>query len=437
MPVALGSAEQDAEVLQNIFQDWTGRLENYALKAAGVDPHDKAAVAYKGRGTAAVWARRPAVPRVPLWYEQQLVDNRPSRWWRGTAGRIRALKVECSGSAWKRSCSWFRRARPAAPSTKGAIETNEFSAWSQLLPMLPWLCEPLREAAAAAATAVAERMGTLLARERRDGWLKWLTTSLATNVGAVHKLTKPAAPPQTQDPEKELAEERVQWTAVWGRTPVEGVGLWSEYRDLHAPLLSPLDGDIVQKAAAKMRNRTGMGFDALAPELIKQAPQAAFEELAKLYNEMERRCVAPSTWRSSKICLISKPDGSGRRPIALQAMLYRLYVRARQQAVKDWEAVHSRDSDSAAPGRGAAQAVLRTTAELEVAKEKARLQLFASGMSKSSSTHSAAEGYGTRSGRQLTQQEWQQSRSRYLRAAGIWLSAGPRIGKAWLHNAGL
>ena len=104
--------------------------------------------------------------------------------------------------------------------------------------MLPWFAAPIREAAAA--TALADIKGAHIARERRDGWLKWLTTSLATNVGAVHKLTKPAAPPHEQDPEKELEGQRAQWAAVWGRIPAEGVGPRTEHRDLQAPDLPPL-----------------------------------------------------------------------------------------------------------------------------------------------------------------------------------------------------
>ena len=123
----------------------------------------------------------------------------------------------------------------------------------------------------------------------------------------------------------------------------------------------------VRAAIFQVPVRTGLDQDFWQPALLRQLAGNGLTSLTDIINYMEVHLVAPLSALTSLICLLGKPCGSV-RPIALTAMVYRIWTRARRQEVGDWDLWFTGGWDSAVRGRGAQSSAYDEEFQCEAAR---------------------------------------------------------------------
>ena len=91
-----------------------------------------------------------------------------------------------------------------------------------------------------------------------------------------------------------------------------------------------------RRAIFRLSKRTAVGVDQWSPEVWRDLSDEALEELVHLLNDVEQRLTWPAHIYYNLIILIGKPAG-GTRPIALMAMIYRLWTKIRRPEIDAWE----------------------------------------------------------------------------------------------------
>ena len=76
-------------------------------------------------------------------------------------------------------------------------------------------------------------------------------------------------------------------------------------------------------------------MDQWSPAVWRDLTNEALEELTKLLNEVEQKVTWPAHTYYNLIVLMGKPAG-GTRPIALMAMIYRLWTKIRRPEIDSW-----------------------------------------------------------------------------------------------------
>ena len=99
---------------------------------------------------------------------------------------------------------------------------------------------------------------------------------------------------------------------------------------------------------------------------MRPLPEPAKQALVDLLTQVEQELVWPATILLNLIILLAKPNG-GERPIALIAILYRIWVRMRKPELEVWEAARAGHWDSAVQGSSALKAALRRALADEMA----------------------------------------------------------------------
>ena len=101
--------------------------------------------------------------------------------------------------------------------------------------------------------------------------------------------------------------------------------------------------------------RTGLGQDSLGPQVLRSLTAAGLCAITEILNEVSRELVMPKQCYLSVIVLLGKPDG-GLRPIALLAMLYRLWLKCHQWLVAECDVMAAGPWDHSVKGKGAMSA---------------------------------------------------------------------------------
>ena len=79
-----------------------------------------------------------------------------------------------------------------------------------------------------------------------------------------------------------------------------------EFLDNAAPVKVDLE-DIKQIVKHQIKSKRSPGYDLITPEMIKNLPDIAFENLVKLFNAILKAGHYPTSWKISQIILIARP----------------------------------------------------------------------------------------------------------------------------------
>ena len=122
-----------------------------------------------------------------------------------------------------------------------------------------------------------------------------------------------------------------------------------------SPQLEPLLPWAIRRAALLFPSDTGVGCDNISPRAFARLSDEALQALARLYTAFELVGDWASIINLVLIVLLPKSDG-GLRPIGLFPTIIRIWMRARSDAARAWEATHARPYFFGGQGRGAQRA---------------------------------------------------------------------------------
>ena len=127
-----------------------------------------------------------------------------------------------------------------------------------------------------------------------------------------------------------------------------------ESRRLEDPMEEITEED-VRRGIKMMSSSTAVGIDQWSPAQWKKLSPEAIEAITHLFTYIEKYGVWPGHIYYNIIVLMGKPNG-GVRPIALTAMIYRLWTKIRRPYVVEWEKLNAGPWDAAIKGSSALRA---------------------------------------------------------------------------------
>ena len=122
----------------------------------------------------------------------------------------------------------------------------------------------------------------------------------------------------------------------------------------------------VRRAALTFPLQTGLGGDNIAPRAIGRLSDALLLWLCRILLAAEALGTWPAIWHLVLIVLIPKADG-GRRPIGLFPTLIRIWMRARNEVARHWEARNALPCFYGGKGMGAQRAAWMSSYRAEAA----------------------------------------------------------------------
>ena len=132
-----------------------------------------------------------------------------------------------------------------------------------------------------------------------------------------------------------LEQEAGEWASLWN----EG----EEYKELIADgevtRLADLTISDIRMAAMSFPIDTGLGADNISPRAIARLSDQAITSLINILHLTEKEGRWPAELNLVMIVLLPKPDG-GSRPIGLFPTLVRVWMRARSDLARSWEAAN-------------------------------------------------------------------------------------------------
>ena len=168
-----------------------------------------------------------------------------------------------------------------------------------------------------------------------------------------------------------------QWGGLWcqGEYPTHQE-LWTKIRTMIKELRGrgqrdPISEEQVRKGIFRLNARTAVGVDQWSPAVWRDLSDEAIQELPMLLNEVERTLTWPAHAYYNLIVLMGKPAG-GTRPIALMAMIYRLWTKIRRPEIDSWEAAWAGPWDAAVKGSSALRAAILNLLQDDVAVYRGR-----------------------------------------------------------------
>jgi hypothetical protein len=173
-------------------------------------------------------------------------------------------------------------------------------------------------------------------------WKWFLASALEGGAGLAHRLSKPTAlqlhkiaVDGTQHPSSLLQDQVHMWSGYWkcGTTTA------------HIPDLADLDteatnshdftSNLLRSASASFKPRTSV-VDGISPRQFSLISDTGLEALSSILWICEKYCTFGNAITDLAVRLLLKTDG-GRRPIALFRAMFRLYGKARKNALQTWE----------------------------------------------------------------------------------------------------
>ncbi len=152
------------------------------------------------------------------------------------------------------------------------------------------------------------------------------------------------------------------WASLWA----EGAQYQLTFDLEHEAPPAALQVDVVRRSAMSFPAHTGLGCDNIAPRAIARLSFSLLCWLCNLFAAAERLGQWPGLFRLVLIVLIPKSDG-GRRPIGLFPTLVRIWMRARSEIARAWEARHQLPSLFGGQGMGAQRAAWQISFRAEAA----------------------------------------------------------------------
>ena len=104
-----------------------------------------------------------------------------------------------------------------------------------------------------------------------------------------------------------------------------------------------------------LNTNTAVGIDQWSPAQLRALSPEAKELLLNILQDIEKTRAWPGYTYYNIIVLMGKPNG-GVRPIALMAMIYRLWTKIRRPYIVQWERAHAGPWDAAIKGSSARRA---------------------------------------------------------------------------------
>jgi hypothetical protein len=173
-------------------------------------------------------------------------------------------------------------------------------------------------------------------------WKRFLAAALEGGADLAHRLSKPTAlqlhkiaSDGTHHPSSLLQDQVNMWTDYWkcGTTSAHIPDLV----DLDAVATNSHDftSGLLRSASASFKPRTSV-VDGIPPRQFSFVSDNGLELLSSIFWLCKKKCTFGNTITDLAIRLLLKTDG-GRRPIALFRAMFRLYGKARKEALQTWE----------------------------------------------------------------------------------------------------
>ena len=164
-----------------------------------------------------------------------------------------------------------------------------------------------------------------------------------------------------------VMENRVQgWMRLWARDAGQHKEVVQALCDLRQAALeqakeNEFEVDEATEALLKdigaFKPMTGKGADGIRPSFLRWLPQRALEELAMQFHRWKQKCALPWQLLHMVIAMLAKPS-SGERPIALEPLVLRVFLRQWRSYGQRWSAEKHGFWDDAVAGSSALRAGL-------------------------------------------------------------------------------
>ena len=303
-------------------------------------------------------------------------------------------------SQWAHHRAMWRVLHAEMPRLEGPYATT-FESWRSLITPRALASPPavsFLHATAVAAAAAAEQSSL---RHRRAAWSSWLHEGPSKGLGRQHRLSRcalgwipsaaAAAEAETlstldvtdglsfrlfetlaQQPSTEVVPLNIQesanfeaakWSIEWDEQGSYPVMQWPS--DL-GPLPPPLQLDLFRRSLASFPVGTGLSWDGLHPRALNRLSDEMIWALIRILTLCEWFGRWPAALALIMVVLIPKDDG-GLRPIGLLPAIPRIWMRARREATRLWEAANERSYIYAGAAKGAHIAAWKQAARAEMA----------------------------------------------------------------------
>ncbi len=183
--------------------------------------------------------------------------------------------------------------------------------------------------------------GHLLRRSHRR-FKDWVSKSLKTGAGALHRYTRTFGEPAAQLAEVRGADGQLitgvleqtdhkaaQWRELWqaSQTPLPAAPWWRELRrKLELQERHPVEVEDLRAALRCFKTKVGMGPDQQNPRWWLGLPEEAHAQLAAVLEEVEAKVTWPTPTLETVVQLLPKTTIAD-RPITLTQGLYRVWGR--------------------------------------------------------------------------------------------------------------
>ena len=159
-----------------------------------------------------------------------------------------------------------------------------------------------------------------------------------------------------------VEQEADQWAVLWA----EGSQYMADTSLMDCQPPPILHVQSLRAAARSFPARTGLGADHISPRALDRLSDETLSGLCQLYAAIEVLGDWPLLANLLLIVLLPKPDG-GRRPIGLFPTFIRVWMRARADLTRTWEAAHALPCLYGGAGMGAQRAAWQVSYRAEVA----------------------------------------------------------------------
>ena len=157
---------------------------------------------------------------------------------------------------------------------------------------------------------------------------------------------------------EKLAAAHESWTRLWGQSSSFDEGATDDLLNRFLSQAEPCEDGLFQfspeevAATVKRQRRRAAGMDGWTARQLSCLPSPFWAAVVQLWDTMLSAGVVPSGWKSVKVTLILKQDGS-HRPLSIGCILWRALASLSCRRLRDWAAsVFPDDIQGGVAGRG-------------------------------------------------------------------------------------
>ena len=167
------------------------------------------------------------------------------------------------------------------------------------------------------------------------------------------------------------AQELLQdWAGLWTQPQhATAIQLWKAIKAHAGRITDDLEQitmEDLERGLKLLKTNTAVGIDQWSPGQLRSLSQEAKEVLLDILRDIEKAKAWPGYVYYNIIVLMGKPAG-GVRPIALMAMIDRLWTKIRRPYIVQWERAHAGPWDAAIKGSSALRAGILSALNDEIA----------------------------------------------------------------------